>query len=137
MFSSLLSDVNSNEVNEEQLWFYNNVRKRKLSRREKVNLIVYSQDALFARYFAANYSASIVSVTSMNGVNHDSEIADLIIKVLIPDKLTEPGVVSTAKNIFTFIFFISLGTLKPQDQIAGAFSKQYDISTIYVNHSQM
>ncbi|MFS1564246.1 MAG: esterase/lipase family protein [Candidatus Arsenophonus phytopathogenicus] len=37
---------------------------------EKVNLIAYSQGALYSRYVAANYPASIASVTTMNGVNY-------------------------------------------------------------------
>ncbi|HGJ5857676.1 triacylglycerol lipase [Arsenophonus nasoniae] len=134
VFSPILSGVNSNEVNGEQLWLYIEELKRNIGC-EKVNLIAHSQGALFARYVAANYSASIASVTSMNGVNHGSEIADLVRKVLIPGKLTETVVVTAAEIFFTFISLISSGTLKPQDgvealnslttEVVNEFNKKY------------
>ncbi|WGO84062.1 esterase/lipase family protein [Arsenophonus apicola] len=111
VFSPISSGVNSNEVNGEQLWLYIEELKRKIGC-DKVNLIAYSQGALFTRYVATNYSASIASVTSMNAVNHGSEIADLVRKVLILGKLTETGVVSTAKNIFHIYFFYIIRHIK-------------------------
>ncbi|CAA2930399.1 Lactonizing lipase [Arsenophonus endosymbiont of Bemisia tabaci Q2] len=74
-----MSGANSNEVNGEQLWEFIDEIKRKAGF-EKVNLIAHSQGALYARYVAANYPDNIASVTTINGVNYSSEIADLLRK---------------------------------------------------------
>ncbi|MDR5612092.1 MAG: alpha/beta fold hydrolase [Arsenophonus sp.] len=102
---------------------------------EKVNLIAHSQGALYARYVAANYPASIASVTTMNGVNYSSEIADLLRKILLPGMLAERLVTTTAEVFFKFISLSSSGTLKPQDgvkaleslttKVVNEFNKKY------------
>lgn len=129
-----LSGANSNEVNGEQLWEFIDEIKRKAGC-EKVNLIAHSQGALYARYVAANYPASIASVTTMNGVNYGSEIADLLRKILLPGMLAERLVTTTAEVFFKFISLLSSGTLKPQDgvkaleslttKVVNEFNKKY------------
>lgn len=77
---------------------------------EKFNLIGHSQGALTARYMAAKHPELVASVTSVNGVNHGSEVADMVLKALrrdLPAKLAD-------RIVKGFIKLMTLISNKPQ-----------------------
>lgn len=109
VFIPSLSAVNSNEVRGEQLLsFVHEVLQE--SGAEKVNLIGHSQGALTSRYVAATHPELIASVTSVNGVNFGSEIADFLRKAIVPGEMSE----SLAAGVFSaFGAFLSLMSGRP------------------------
>lgn len=80
----------------------------------KVNLIGHSHGALTARYVAAHHPQLIASVTSVNGVNHGSEIADLLLKAL-HNKLSMNITNQLIRGLLRFTTLISTSPLLPQD----------------------
>lgn len=105
VFTAALSAVNSNDVRGEQLLKF---VKKTLAETgaEKVNLIGHSQGPLACRYVAAKHPELVASVTSVNGVNFGSEIADLIQKVFVPGYLPEAiasGIMSAFGKFFSTI----------------------------------
>ncbi len=117
VFVASLSAENSNEVRGEQLLSY---VKKVLAETgaKKVNLIGHSQGPLACRYVASTNPQLIASVTSVNGVNHGSEIADLVRLALIPGRLPELVVNSIMSAFGTFVSIISGKPSLPQDFIA-------------------
>ena len=81
----------------------------KKTKAKKVNLIGHCQGAPTCRYVAAESPKLVASVTSVNGANYGSEIADLVIDALdgkiIGDKAT--------KIINLFLSFLGLFSTKP------------------------
>lgn len=70
------------------------------------------------RYVAATHPELVASVTSVNGVNHGSEIADLVRSALTPDHLPEQ-IVNTIMSAFgAFISLLSGKPFLPQDFMA-------------------
>lgn len=134
VFTASISAENSNEVRGEQLL---NFVKEVMSTTGalKVNLIGHSQGALTSRYVAAVNPEIVASVTSVNGVNFGSEIADLVRLALKPGHLPE----STANAVMTafgvFLSALSGKPYLPQSGIAAlnaltsegvaAFNKKY------------
>lgn len=117
VFTASLSAFNSNEVRGEQLWeFVQKILKETKVR--KVNLIGHSQGPLACRYVAAKYAKNIASVTSVNGVNHGSEIADLVRRIMRKDSVPEYIVDAVMKAIGIIISTFSGNRGNPQDAIA-------------------
>jgi len=117
VFVATLSAENSNEVRGEQLLTF---VKKVLAETgaAKVNLIGHSQGPLACRYAAATHPELIASVTSVNGVNFGSEIADLIRLALKPGRLPE-AVANGVMNAFgNFLSAIAGHPCLPQDGIA-------------------
>ncbi|WP_218964561.1 esterase/lipase family protein [Snodgrassella alvi] len=108
VYTVAVSATNSTEIRGEQLLA--EVKKiLKKTRAQKVNLIGHSQGAPTCRYVAAIHPEIVGSVTSVNGVNFGSEIADLMLEIL-SGKLVGP----TADVIVeTFMKFIGLFSTKP------------------------
>lgn len=134
VFTASLSAFNSNEVRGEQLWeFVQKVLKDTKSK--KVNLIGHSQGPLACRYVAALHPESIASVTSINGVNHGSEIADLVRRIMHKDSVPEYIVNTVMNAIGTIISVFSGKPSNPQNAVASlealttenvaAFNKKY------------
>lgn len=84
----------------------------------KVNLIGHSHGALTARYAAAHQPHLIASVTSVNGVNHGSEIADLLLNAM-QNKLSMTITNQLIKGLLRFTSLLSTQPHLPQD-FAGA-----------------
>lgn len=117
VYTASLSAANSNEVRGEQLLAFVREVIAKTGA-AKVNLIGHSQGPLACRYVAATHPELIASVTSVNGVNGGSEIADLIRKIFKPGHL--PDMISTAiTNIFAqFLTALAGKPCLPQDYAA-------------------
>ncbi|WP_460116340.1 lipase family alpha/beta hydrolase [Pseudomonas sp. H2_D02] len=101
----------------------------------RVNLIGHGQGALAARYAAAMAPDLVASVTSVNGPNQGSELADFLRKALTPGRLPE-NVASRVATLFAdFISSLSGQAQLPQHAIAalaalttegvGAFNDKY------------
>ncbi|WP_145536471.1 lipase family alpha/beta hydrolase [Yersinia alsatica] len=114
VFIATISATNSNEVRGEQLLkFIKEVMAK--TGAKKVNLIGHSQGPLACRYVAATHPELVASVTSVNGVNHGSEIADLVRSALTPDRLPEQ-IVNTIMSAFgAFVSLLSGKPFLPQD----------------------
>lgn len=83
-----LSGVHDNETRGEQLLEQID-RFLKRTGYLKVHLIGHSQGALTCRYAAAVRPDSVASVTSVNGPNHGSEMADRVRRAFTPGSLPE------------------------------------------------
>lgn len=83
----------------------------------KINLIGHSQGPLACRYVAAKHAKSIASVTSINGVNHGSEIADLVRRIARKDSVPEYIADAVMKAIGTIISTFSGNRSNPQDAL--------------------
>lgn len=120
VFCPTISAVNSTEERGEQLLLEVN-KVLNHTGTQKVNLIGHSQGAPTSRYVAAIHPERGSSVTSVNGVNFGSEIADLIL-----DALNGKLAAKTANIVITT--FASLLTLLgnkrslPQDFIGALHS---------------
>ena len=114
VFTAALSAVNSNEMRGEQLLkFVKSVLAQ--TGAKKVNLIGHSQGPLACRYVAANHPELVSSVTSVNGVNFGSEVADLIQKVFVPGYLPETIAMGVMTAFGSFVSLISGKPCLPQD----------------------
>ncbi|MHA7847347.1 esterase/lipase family protein [Serratia sp. D1N4] len=117
VFVASLSAENSNEIRGEQLLKF---VKKVISDTgaAKVNLIGHSQGPLACRYVAATHPELIASVTSVNGVNFGSEIADLVRLALKPGHLPEAIANAVMSAFGQFISAISGHSDLPQDGVA-------------------
>ncbi|MFJ4196916.1 esterase/lipase family protein [Pseudomonas sp. NPDC089534] len=94
----------------------------------RVNLIGHSQGALAARYAAALAPGKVASVTSVSGPNHGSELADFLLKALVPGRLPH----RTARSAATlFCDLLSLLSGRPALQ-PGAVATLKALSTTAV-----
>ncbi|MEQ4923652.1 lipase family alpha/beta hydrolase [Proteus hauseri] len=117
VFTASLSAFNSNEIRGEQLWeFVQKILKE--TKAKKVNLIGHSQGPLACRYVAAKHAHKIASVTSVNGVNHGSEIADLVRRIVRKDSVPEYIADAVMKAIGVIISAFSGNRENPQNAIA-------------------
>ena len=101
----------------------------------RVNLIGHGQGALAARYAAAMAPDLVASVTSVNGPNQGSELADFLRKALTPGRLPEHVASRVATLFADFISSLSGQAQLPQHAIAalaalttegvGAFNDKY------------
>ncbi len=101
----------------------------------RVNLIGHGQGALAARYAAAMAPDLVASVTSVNGPNQGSELADFLRKALTPGRLPEQVASRVATLFADFISSLSGQAKLPQHAIAalaalttegvGAFNDKY------------
>lgn len=114
VYVASLSAVNSNEERGQQLVEYINKILRKTGCK-KVNLIGHSQGPLACRYAAAKYPDLVASVTSVNGVNFGSEIADVLRDVFTPGKCPEEIANAIMTAFGEFIAIISGHPFEPQD----------------------
>lgn len=81
---------------------------------KKVNLIGHSQGAPTSRYVAALHPELVASVTSVNGVNFGSEIADLMLDILA-GKIVGETADLIVESFMKFISLFSTKPLLPQD----------------------
>lgn len=115
VFTPVVSAANTTENRGEQLLL--EVQQiLDLTKADKVNLIGHSHGALTARYVAACHPELVASVTSVNGVNHGSEIADLMLKVL-KNKISSSIANKLITNFVNSITLLSTKRHLPQDFI--------------------
>lgn len=117
VFVASLSGLNSEAVRGEQLrTFIDKVLRE--SGKDKVNLIGHSQGALDCRYVAATHPACVASVTSVNGVNHGSEVADAVRAKYQPGSRKEKRVALAFNVSQKIVALLSGHPQNPQDAIA-------------------
>ena len=88
----------------------------------KVNLIGHSQGSPTARYVASVSPSLVASVTSVDGVNKGSAIADIVLKVAPPGSITNTAISSAANGIASVVSFISNGKGLSQDSLKAVTS---------------
>lgn len=120
VFTPALSAAHSTEMRGEQLLAEIN-KILKETKTNKVNLIGHSQGALTCRYVAAVSPELVASVTSVNGVNFGSEIADIALGVLNAKVIGD--VATKIMDCFTkFFSLLSNKALLPQDYYQAIYS---------------
>ncbi len=116
-----VSAANSHEVRGEQL--LSQVRKILASSgAAKVNLIGHSQGSPTSRYVASVHPELVASVTSVNGVNKGSAVADVVLGVAPPGSLARSVLVTVSNGLGSLIGFLSGGKGLPQNALAAATS---------------
>ncbi len=85
--SPVLSPLNDNKARGEQLLAF--LKGIVSERTPKFNLIGHSQGPLACRYVASKHPELVASVTSVSGVNHGSEFADLVRLAIKKDSAIE------------------------------------------------
>lgn len=83
----------------------------------KVNLIGHSQGSPTSRVAASLRPDLVASVTSINGVNKGSKVADVVRGVVPPDSAIEGGAAAIANALGAVINLLS-GSDNPQDGLA-------------------
>lgn len=112
VYTASVSFVNSSEQRGQQLANYVNSLGQ-----PKVNLMAHSQGAPTSRVTASLIPHKIASITSINGVNKGSKVADVIRGVLPPGSFVEGGADAIANALGGLINALS-GANNPQDGIA-------------------
>jgi len=116
-----VSAANSHEARGEQL--LTEVKKiLAASGATKVNLIGHSQGSPTARYVASVRPSLVASVTSVDGVNKGSAVADIVLKVAPPGSITNTAISTAANGIASVISFISNGKGLSQDSLKAVTS---------------
>ncbi|UZE96041.1 esterase/lipase family protein [Alkalimarinus alittae] len=112
VYTVSVSFVNSSEARGEQLAnFISGLGE------SKVNLMAHSQGAPTSRVAASIIPNKIASITSINGVNYGSKVADVIRNVIPPGSSVEGGANAIA-NAFGNIVGALSSSNNPQDGIA-------------------
>ncbi len=91
----------------------------------KVNLMAHSQGAPTSRVAASKIPEKIASITSINGVNFGSTVADVIREVIPPGSYVEGGADAIANALGGFINQL-IDSDNPQDGIAALETLTYD-----------
>lgn len=115
VYTAAVSAANTTETRGEQLL---KEVKKILAKTcaKKVNLIGHSQGSPTSRYVAALHPELVASVTSVNGVNFGSEIADLMLDIL-SGKIVGATADLAVKSFMKFITLFSTKPFLPQDFI--------------------
>ncbi|WP_203299520.1 esterase/lipase family protein [Marinobacter sediminum] len=112
VYSASVSFVNSSEQRGQQLANYVNGLGH-----SKVNLMAHSQGAPTSRVTASLIPHKIASITSINGVNKGSTVADVVRGVLPPGSYVEGGAQAIANALGGLVNALS-GSSNPQDGVA-------------------
>lgn len=118
VYTSTVSAAGSNENRGYQLWQYlHQIRNLKNNQSLKFNLIGHSQGSPTARWVAEYEPGLVASVTSVDGVNKGSRVADIVRKVAPAGTYTE-AVVGAVANAFTAMYVFATGNSSmPQSTI--------------------
>ena len=112
VYSASVSFVNSSEQRGQQLANYVNSLGH-----SKVNLMAHSQGAPTSRVTAALIPHRIASITSIDGVNKGSKVADVVRGILPPGSYVEGGANAIANALGDLINALS-GADNPQNGLA-------------------
>lgn len=113
VYVASVSAFNSSEIRGQQLADYLVTLPE-----EKFNLIGHSQGSPTSRVAAALVPNKVVSVTSVNGVNAGSAVADVVLGV-VPEGVAQSAISNIANSFGNLISLLS-DTSAPQDGLAGA-----------------
>ena len=108
VYVSTVAAANSNEVRGEQL-LQEVLKFKALSGAAKFNLIGHSQGSPTSRYVAAVRPDLVASVTSVDGVNKGSRVADIIRKVA-PAGTVNETIASSVANAFANLLSFATGS---------------------------
>lgn len=112
VYSASVSFVNSSEQRGQQLANYINGLGE-----SKVNIMAHSQGAPTSRVTASLIPHKVASVTSINGVNKGSRVADVARGILPPGSYVEGGVSAIANALGNLVNALSDAD-NPQDGVA-------------------
>ncbi len=112
VYTASVSFVNSSEQRGQQLANYINSLGH-----AKVNIMAHSQGAPTSRVAASLIPHKIASITSIDGVNKGSKVADVIRGIIPPGSYVEGGADAIAEALGGIINALS-GASNPQDGIA-------------------
>ena len=112
VYSASVSFVNSSEQRGQQLANYVNSLGH-----SKVNLMAHSQGAPTSRVTASLIPHKIASITSINGVNKGSKVADVVRGIIPPGSYVEGGADAIANALGDLINALS-NSDNPQDGLA-------------------
>ncbi len=112
VYSSSVSFVNSSEQRGQQLANYINGLGE-----SKVNIMAHSQGAPTSRVTASLIPDKVASITSINGVNKGSRVADVARGILPPGSYVEGGVSAIANALGDLVNALSDAD-NPQDGVA-------------------
>ena len=116
-----VSAANSHEVRGEQL--LTQVKQiLAATGAAKVNLIGHSQGSPTSRYVASVRPDLIASVTSVDGVNKGSAVADVVLKVAPPGSISNSALVTVANAFSSVVNFLSGGAGLSQSSLAAVTS---------------
>jgi triacylglycerol lipase len=121
VFTDTVSAANSTQVRGEQLLLQ--VRQiLAATGAAKINLIGHSHGGPTIRYVAAVAPNLVASVTSVDGVNKGSAVADLLLGVAPPGSISNSILVSAANGLASLIDFLNGTPTLPQNALAAAQS---------------
>ncbi|MBW0147654.1 esterase/lipase family protein [Marinobacter arenosus] len=112
VYSASVSFVNSSEQRGQQLANYVNGLGH-----SKVNLMAHSQGAPTSRVTASLIPHKIASITSIDGVNKGSKVADVVRGIIPPGSYVEGGAQTIANALGDLVNALS-GSSNPQDGVA-------------------
>ncbi|MDI9244212.1 alpha/beta fold hydrolase [Marinobacter sp. CHS3-4] len=112
VYSASVSFVNSSEQRGQQLANYVNGLGH-----SKVNLMAHSQGSPTSRVTASLIPHKIASITSINGVNKGSKVADVVRGIIPPGSYVEGGAQAIASALGDLVNALS-GSDNPQDGVA-------------------
>lgn len=112
VYSASVSFVNSSEQRGQQLANYVNGLGH-----SKVNLMAHSQGAPTSRVTASLIPGKIASITSINGVNKGSKVADVARGIIPPGSFVEGGADAIASALGDLVNALS-NSNNPQDGLA-------------------
>lgn len=117
VFVSTVAAANSNEVRGEQL-LQQVLQYKAISGAAKFNLIGHSQGSPTSRYVAAVRPDLVASVTSVDGVNKGSRVADIVRKVAPAGTVTEAIGAAVANAFSNFMAFATGSSSLSQSTLA-------------------
>ena len=112
VYTASVSFVNSSEARGQQLASYISGLGQ-----AKVNIMAHSQGAPTSRVAASLIPNKIASITSIDGVNYGSKVADVIRGVIPPGSGVEGGINAIANALGSVVNALS-GSNNPQDGLA-------------------
>lgn len=118
VYTATVSAAGSNENRGYQLWQYlHKIRNDRNDQTLKFNLIGHSQGSPTARWVAQYEPGLVASVTSVDGVNKGSRVADIVRKVAPAGTYTS-AVAGAVADAFTALFILASGNSSmPQSTI--------------------
>tara|TARA_R110002167_G_scaffold24330_9_gene85748 strand:- start:2598 stop:3527 length:930 start_codon:yes stop_codon:yes gene_type:complete len=128
VYSASVSFVNTSEARGQQLATYISGLGQ-----SKVNIMAHSQGAPTARVTASIIPNKIASVTSINGVNYGSKVADVVSGLLPPGSFVLGGANAIANALGSVVNTLS-GSNNPQNGV-GALQTLTTNGTIALNNA--
>ncbi|MBK7050945.1 MAG: triacylglycerol lipase [Rhodoferax sp.] len=118
VYTATVAAAGSNETRGYQLWQYlKQIRNARNNQSLKFNLIGHSQGSPTARWVAQYDPGMVASVTSVDGVNKGSRVADIVRRAAPAGTYTE-AVIGTVANAFTAMYVLATGNSSmPQSTI--------------------